>query len=341
MSEAWGPKRRGAFAPFGGTGAVLCLTGLLGCGGASGFADRLAGHRASTFALFGRDDMRAGLRFDVLDQAANKESVKQFECAPLWAGARRCILGIDTGTLTAIVDTSGRVIRLVASPGAALHNGMNLHDLYIFRDVVRDTRSAWDSAGVLHRDGIEGDTPELRWLDPTRRWGGSLWYSRAHRADVPRSSAAATDAELAMSLPESLGVTDLPAYALFTERRPSPPDAKPEPTTPVVTVQAMPSRDEVLTMLRSDLRALTIAEESALHTVGTYEARLDHLALTPSPGVRLALLRPTADGFGAVATHELLPGLSCVVFAGDVASPPATLKQGRRAPPGEVACDSF
>ena len=82
---------------------------VVGCGSSSDLGDRIAGHRGSPFALFGRKDMRAGLRFDVLRDAATKESAKQYECVPLWSKARRCSVPIESGVLTAIVDSGGNL----------------------------------------------------------------------------------------------------------------------------------------------------------------------------------------------------------------------------------------
>ena len=92
-------------------------------------------------------------------------------------------------------------------------------------------------------------------------------------------------------------------------------------------------------MLRSDLRAVTIAEEGAVHRTGRYEPALERLSLTPSSDVRLALLYATSEGWSAMATHPSLPGISCVVFAGDVATRPATQKQGRHGAAGDIVCD--
>lgn len=318
-------------------GRLLSVALLAACGSSSDIADRIAGHRASPFALFGRNDMRAGLRFDVLRQAARTESVKQYECVPLWAKAQRCSVPIESGVLVAIVDSSGRVIRLLAATDTMMRSGINVHGQLILRDVVRDTRAAWDSVGVLQRNDLDPLMPQLQWLDRTRRWSASLWYSRAHRADVPRSSAAASEAELAMTLPESVGVTDLPAYALFAQLRP--PKKAPTAVAVLQSAPPPPTAEEILTMLRSDLRAVTIAEEGALHRTGVYETRLEQLGLTPSPDVRVELVRPTPDGWSAIATHPRLPGVSCVVFAGDVPSRPTTLRYGKRGGVGEVVCD--
>lgn len=297
-----------------------------------------SGHRASPFALYGRQDMRAGLPFHMLDDAARKESVRQYQCVSLWVKARRCSLPIETGMLVAILDSTDHVIRLLSASDSLSRNKSDVHGLLIFRDVVRDTRAAWDSVGTLHRDGMTSEEPQLRWSDPSGRWGASLWYSRAHRADV-QTSAAAMDTELAMSLPESLTITDLPAYALFMERRPQPVSPTPVKTHPVIQTAAPPSADELLMMLRSDLRAVTISEEGAVHRDGHYETHFDKLLVTPSAGVKLELIRPTADGWSAMAMHPSLPGVSCVVFAGNVPQPPTTAKQGRRGSPGEVVCD--
>lgn len=310
---------------------IVFAAALIGCGAP-------AGHRTSPFALFGRDDMRAGLPFHVLDDAAHKESFRQYQCVPLWAKARRCSLPIETGRLIAIVDSTDHVIRLLVATDSTSPSRNDVHGLLIFRDVVRETRASWDSAGTLRRDGIEADTPYLRWLDRTARWGASLWYSHAHRMNAQRS-AAAMDAELAMALPDSLGVTDWPAYSLLMERQPMAVAPKSVAETPTVAQASTPTPDELLTILRSDLRALTIAEEGAVHANGNYETRLDRLPVKPSPGVRLELIAATPDGWSAIATHASLPGVSCVVYAGDAKAPPATRKQNRRGAPGEIVCD--
>jgi hypothetical protein len=282
--------------------------------------------------------MRAGLEFHVLDEAARRESVRPYQCVPLWAKARRCALPIETGLLVAVVDSADRVIRLIAASDSLSRGRSDVHGLLIFRDVVRETRAAWDSAGLLHREGMDAESPQLRWVDGSGRWGASLWYSRAHRANV-QTSATAMDAELAMSLPESVGVTDLPAYALFMQRRPTSPAPPPPLEHPVRSDAVAPTAEELLRMLQSDLRAVTIAEEGAVHREGRYETRLEKLSFTPSPGVQLELVRPTPDGWSAVARHPSLPGVSCVVFAGDVSSRPATETQGRRGGPGDIVCD--
>src|SRR5689334_25131986 len=122
-------------------GVGLAATLIVGCGSTSDITDRIAGHRASPFSLFGRADMRAGLRYETLREAAKKESVRQYECLPLWAKAQRCSVVIESGALVAVVDSSGRVIRLLATTDP-MWRGPDLHGQLVLRDMVRDTRLA-------------------------------------------------------------------------------------------------------------------------------------------------------------------------------------------------------
>jgi hypothetical protein len=313
-------------------GALATL--VVACDGTPGRGVR---RRTSPFALFGRNDMRAGLQYAILEGVAKRESVKQYECVPLWAKARRCSLGIATGTLSAIVDSAGQVIRLSVSPDGPEYPGTRM----FYYSSARQMRDAWDSLAIAARDDGDVGVPQVRWLDPTRRWGASMWYGR-RRWDLV-ASATLSDIELNSTSPDSVAITDLPAYSLFMQVRPSMPNGVGAPRVAASTAAPAPtespSRDEILTMIRSDLRALCSAQEDYLHSTGVYSTSLARLHLTTSSGVLLDLVEPTQDGWSAVATHAALAGGSCVVYAGDVAHPPATHKRGLRGGPGEVVCD--
>lgn len=87
---------------------------------------------------------------------------------------------------------------------------------------------------------------------------------------------------------------------------------------------------------KSDLRNLQSAQE-IYYGDGqyTYAATLAQLQLTQSEGVHVAINNRGADGFGATATHNGLPGKQCGVFVGDNYS-------GDGAPaaePGVVTCN--
>jgi hypothetical protein len=321
--------------------ALIAALLVVGCGEGASARDALSRRRTSPFAVFGRDDMRAGLRFEILEGAAKRESVRQFDCAPLWAEARSCSLRIEPGLLTALVDRNGRVIRLSVHADHRVWGGQDVHGQIIFREAVRDTRASWDSIATLFREEAEGGVRQLRWRDITRRWGASLWYRALGGEPVNPVTRGLTDAELAITLPDSIAVTDMPAYALLMQLRPPPPAPR-SGRAAVVVVPPLPSPDQLVTMMRSDLRALTIAQEGALHAAGRYETTLARLQIQPSPGVRLELLRAGQDGWSGIAIHPALPGRSCVVYAGDVTVPPRTRMQGRRgALPGDVVCDSL
>ena len=221
----------------------------------------MAGHRASPFTLFGRDDMRAGLRFDVLREAAKKESVKQYECVDLWAKAQRCSVPIEIGNALGGRRQHGTTsFACSRSPIRFSAMASNVHGQLIFRDVVRDTRVAWDSVGIC-----AGSTTAIRRRRSSAgsigraRWGASLWYSRARRADVPRlirrgdRHRAGNDAP---GEPRRHGPAGVCALRRSCGR---PPTATPVRSPASRRHRKPPTADEILTMLRSDFRALTIA----------------------------------------------------------------------------------
>jgi hypothetical protein len=92
--------------------------------------------------------------------------------------------------------------------------------------------------------------------------------------------------------------------------------------------------------MHSDLRALSIAQETYLREQGDYARTLSALHLMLSEGVNLELVSADGDGWSAIATHRALAGHSCVVYSGAVASAPRTRRAGIRATAaGAIACD--
>lgn len=320
------------FVTRAGVAAFLVGGSLLGC--AAPFGD-VASKWASPFTLFGRDDMRAGLRYEVMEQTARKESSKPLDCFPLWAKARRCSVEIEPGMLVSVVDSTGRIIRLSVTSDARIVRGQNLHGQIILRDAIKEMRASWDSIGPARREAADESPPQRRWLGGGGRWGAAIWYS------MPRAAArvAPSDAELAIATPDSFGITDLPAYARLLQLRP--PDPKPRVRTALVEPPPPPpTPEQLIVSMRADLRELTIAQEGAIHGSGRYEVELSRLRVASSAGVRLVLLDPTIDGWSAVATHPSLPGLSCVVHAGIVTERPRTKKSRLTGVAGEVVCDA-
>ena len=320
-----------------GVAALTFALAVAGCRGSE--SGLLASKSTSPFALYARDDMRAGLPYEVMVQTAQKESSQPLTCMPLWARARRCAVRIEHGVLAAVVDSTERIIRFVVTLDEAVRSGQNRYGQTIMRDVMEDMKREWNAVGTMTREPSDESPPQRRWLDRGKRWGGTLWYPPPRGVSGPVQQT--RDVDLDIALPDSFGVTDLPAYSLLLQLRPPQAAPRPRPTFVTPPQPEPPTREQLLAMMRSDLRELTINQEAAIHATGRYETSLDHLRVVSTVGVRFALVNPTPDGWSATATHPSLPGLSCVVFAGIVVERPRTKHSGLTGAPGEVVCDSL
>ena len=105
--------------------------------------------------------------------------------------------------------------------------------------------------------------------------------------------------------------------------------------------------DVVLRRMRDDLGNLKSAEKQYFEDHKEYGRALRRtqgkgVSLTPSPGTTITLLYVTQSSWAGRATHEWLPGVSCVIYMGDVPvlRLPHTTRQ-HRAPggAGKVVCD--
>jgi hypothetical protein len=98
--------------------------------------------------------------------------------------------------------------------------------------------------------------------------------------------------------------------------------------------------EDGLSAMHSDLRALSIAQEKYLRENGEYARKMDVLHVLLSTGVSVEFVPAGGDGWIAIASHEGVPGLSCVIYSGAVANVPRTRRAGLRAPsPGSISCD--
>ena len=75
--------------------------------------------------------------------------------------------------------------------------------------------------------------------------------------------------------------------------------------------------------LRSDLRNLAVAEESFFYEKASYTTDTAALKFRPSPGVVITIATPVPGGWMATATHPQSYPLKCVIYYGDVTTPPA------------------
>lgn len=102
------------------------------------------------------------------------------------------------------------------------------------------------------------------------------------------------------------------------------------------------SLDSVETM-KDDLRNLAAAQEAyAADNEGAFMPQnsrvtttLPHYGYAPSAGVTVEISEPRPDGWSATATHELVPGRLCGIFAGE----PAPGPPNPASDPGEPACN--
>lgn len=84
--------------------------------------------------------------------------------------------------------------------------------------------------------------------------------------------------------------------------------------------------------MKSDLRNLTVAEESYFYDHRAYTTQLDSLSFLPSPGVTLTLVQGDTTGWSATSTNPNADPHLCAIFFGSV--PPVA----PAATEGQVAC---
>jgi hypothetical protein len=88
-------------------------------------------------------------------------------------------------------------------------------------------------------------------------------------------------------------------------------------------------------VLKNALRAALAAQDRYYTANETYAPSVAALGLRPEAGVRVDILRATASGWQARATHQSQPGRSCVVYVGSLAGTEAPRTDGDREMAGE------
>ena len=85
--------------------------------------------------------------------------------------------------------------------------------------------------------------------------------------------------------------------------------------------------------LKSDLRNLTVAQESFFYENQGYTNDTLVLNYRTSPNVALTIVSATNSGWSATATHAVASPMTCGVYYGSAAAPLAATTQE-----GEIAC---
>jgi hypothetical protein len=73
-------------------------------------------------------------------------------------------------------------------------------------------------------------------------------------------------------------------------------------------------------MLKTELRNIVAAQDKYRAAHAGFAASLDLLQIQAGPEIKLQILGATSKGWRAKAMHRARPGLSCVVFVGQVST---------------------
>ena len=311
----------------------------------------------SPFALFGRDDMRAGRRFALYESAARKEQHRPYRCKRLWARALVC--SVETieipGELTLVVDSTDHAILIGFAPSPKLRVGERdaraLQDpqtsAAILAEMTAVMKTAWDSTGTSSVDTTLVGADAMRWVDRSGRWIARVWYERPKR--TPRFP---HDSALLAELPDGLVIADLPAMkALVSVRRAIDELQIPlgmlgelaRPVTGDAQRAALPpdllSPRDAIRRMEMDLRTLLVAQGVFHGNTSAYTRDFDVLKFLPSPGVQVRFVTATAHGWVATTTFVGLANRSCVVWEGAVGRRPRTLRGRSTERAAEIVCD--
>ena len=75
--------------------------------------------------------------------------------------------------------------------------------------------------------------------------------------------------------------------------------------------------------IRGDLHNLATAEEAYFFQTASYTADTTRLVYRTTNGVQVTIIEATAGGWAAIATHPLSYPLTCALYNGIIATPPA------------------
>ena len=304
--------------------ALLLLS--LGC--------RQAPEVVSPFTFFERGDMRAGIKYAEMDEAAKRESIGRFTCKNLWAGGMRCQVMIDPGMLIATVNGKGRVVHLKIATkpnmrGTQWDPRTQARVDYAKGEFSR-MREAWSLVNPPEVSARARGTAEFHWMDNQSRWSGGMWYGSLYtylpkgwQSDMQRYQ------DTLAYLPDSVVTADEFALEEYLKLEPAAAGGRSATKGPPA---------DPLGRLQFDLAMVVGAQAEYFEDHATYATSPDGLIMLAGDGVHIEIRDATRAGWTAIGTHDAVPGMTCVVYAGTVASPPKTPK-GVAPASGQVACD--
>jgi hypothetical protein len=195
---------------------ALCVLTLVACDGQPAWLGR-----PRPFSLFGHKHLRPGIRMAKLEKASRAESRYPFKCRPLWAQAQQCVMKISPGELRAVVDSSGKVIRLtVVAPDSFFVWEETPRNEPIYRYHANELKRTWDAIQAHERLTVEPSRQvEYRWIK-AQRWAAQMWYSPWDRYRTHSEALRQAYRDSLARVPDSIAVTDAPAFDKLMEQHP-------------------------------------------------------------------------------------------------------------------------
>jgi hypothetical protein len=242
---------------------------------------------------------------------------------------------IDPGMLIATVNGKGRVVHLKIATqpnmrGTQWDPRTQARVDYAKGEFSR-MREAWSIVNPPEVTARARGTAEFHWMDDQSRWSGGMWYGSLYTY-LPsgwQSNMERYQDTLAY-LPDSAVTADEFGLEEYLKLEPADAGGK--------SAKKGPPGDP-LGRMQFDLAMVVSAQAEYFEDHATYATTPEGLIFLAGDGVHIAIRGATRAGWTAIATHDALPGMTCVVYAGTVAAPPQTPK-GVTPAPGQVACDS-
>ena len=343
---------------------LLCLLTLGACDAVADGLSRVRGVEQSPFLLFEREDLRTGMRFARLQAIAKEEMTPPahlvnwlppnhpkpyYDCRNLWAGARRCTLQIDPGTLVAIVDERGYAIRLTVVTRDSMPLGSGASSRGTYEQQLGIMRDGWNKVGVERAASVEGLRAAYRHSDPRGKYSAAAWYSSRGLRAPPEHFRFLRDS--LATIPDSIAVTHDSAYIALMKRQPKSDDiaATTELVTPGAPAGTTPkgpaaptgrSAQQAMAVLTRDLEMMPFLQEQYLAKHGRYAGSVSDLEYAFLDSMIVEVQR-SANGWSASATWVTYPETNCVIFVGSPTRVPRTRRDGLGAPAGYAACDAM
>jgi len=278
---------------------------------------------------------------------------------------RRRVPAIDSATVVSTPPTATSV-RMPVPASRANAKGAPVDERTAFAALQGGLRRLVlaEEAYFSENGSYTGDLDQIRFRSPAGAAVTMLWATRdgwAARGSYPtlndkdcviyvgRTRSAPATKQYRRQAAEGVPVCDVPP----TGSRPAGAGAQPvaragrsragvaDTASAPDTLSALDAVNPIVQM-KVDLRNLARAQELWFGTQGLYSRRTEPFAMQYlwRPGVTLRILSADQASWSAKATHNKLPGKSCIIWYGPVPIPPTTDGQRREASRSAIpACD--